>query len=256
MRSVPFLVLAGLLALALPLFPAASAHEGPTSCRVDTNNDVWSCEFICHAGDRIQLTARTTGPNPPAEWPRLHAKCGGVDFYCQSNQQCSGTSGYVQSDGVGSCFAETVHVAGSCSAITTEQSAIRSKHGAIVVEGVATPAVESRSVDTPPASRVCAQNGLVCVGPAAPQHVADTPAVDEGEAFTEDAGVRHERSDPKTPTVTQGPVGPLVVAGEPVPVVVCDRPCIVPTGVEGGFAFFAHVQVFYGDQVLADVVLP
>lgn len=245
-----------LLVLAVPLAPPAAAHEGPASCDRSDDPGYWSCSFVCHAGDRIQLAARTSGPNPAQEWPRLRAQCGGIDIFCQSNRGCSASSDYVKYDGVGRCFAETVYVNGTCSSVTTERSPLYAQHGTVHVPAQATPGVESESVDTPRANRVCAQNGLVCVGPAEAQHVADTPAVEESEPLTPPVAVRHEREQPVSLQPTTLPVERTVVAEGPVPVVVCDAGCkfVLPASVTGGASL--AIEVFVGGERVAQAALP
>ena len=249
MTSIRAIILSGLLfAAGLAVLVPAAAHQGPTSCG-DDDPHYWECTFICHAGDRIRVHAVTTGPNPSQEWPRVRAICGGVDFYCQSNMRCEGISAEVRYDDVGRCFAETVYADGGCESTPSGTGFPQRGHGSVGVASTSTPEVESASIVMPGRPRICQLGGILCIGPIQDTPVLTTPGVD-AMRITPDVLIAYERHV-EAPRLTTQTIGPIDATGDPVPITVCDTPCVLPSGVDGGSAQ-AGVVVSADGEVLLD----
>lgn len=117
------------------------------------------------------------------------------------------------------------------------------------VPATSSPDVPARDVGTPPVDRVCAPNGVVCVGPVAPVPVGTVPGV--GPILivpASNVAVAVEEIGVDEPGVETTSVGPVQVTPDPVPVTVCDTPCPVPSGVSGGPRVRATVVVHVGAE--------
>jgi hypothetical protein len=250
MKTPLFVTLALLMTAAY--VPTGAASHGPTSCTVDYPSGVTSCTFYCHKGDVLSVDAQTTATG--AQYPRLRATCGGVSVYCQAGGACQATStSQVSSTGVGSCVAETINVHGTCSSIATPQSAVygvvEAREFSAGTPAVSSPSVSDQDVYTPAVGYTCAPGGIVCVGPIAPMFVAHVEGV-PSLVLVPASGVAVAYQYPvvTTPTLQSTSVGPVVVLGPPVPVVLCASTCAVPSGVNGGVDTEVTLTVYIGDE--------
>lgn len=225
-----------------------------SACGADAP-DYWRCGFTCTAGEQLHLDARTTGLHPSQEWPRLSAACGGVTIHCQANQACRASSQAVLYNDTGICLAETVKVDGVCTSalVAPPPRPPREKIGAGVPPTGVGP-FSPMEISTPEILRQCPLGGVVCVGPIQERHVADTPGTPPVRA--PGAAVWIDPAGTSLPRVDASPFGP-VTTPTPVPITVCDRPCLVPSGTEGELVVAVGVDVWVGDEKTHhDVVLP
>lgn len=221
----------------------APEPEG-SSCGADSP-DYWVCGFTCTAGERLHVSAVTTGPNPSSEWPRLHAACGGVDVYCQNNQACEASSATVLYNDTGVCRAETVHVSGTCaSAQAPPPPPPPRRKVAAAIPSLGVGPIGPQTVSTPSIGQLCAPAGLVCAGPVERREVATTPTTPD--ARTPKGRVEVDYTDVRAPQVEWTTVDP-VHAPTPVPLTVCAFGCPVPAGVSDPVLGF-DVHVSYGEH--------
>ena len=243
MRSSIALPVALLLAVFLP-FPAATATHGPYSCTTiaSATEPYVYCTFTCHVGDYLIVSGEAVhGPET-----LVSASCGGAEVQCQDVATCAAvSSGPATSSGIGTCYSAWGS-RGTCTADLVPP---------VAGGPVATPERESGSIETPPIPQVCLPFSLLCVGPAGPIHVADTPPMDSVEivpAWTIDVDLVLQ--DPQA-DVEYIPVGPIVVISQPVPVVVCAQTCQVPQPDASGTPYLA-VTVTLGSESETYVILP
>lgn len=208
--------------------------------------DYWTCGFTCTEGETLFVSAVTTGPNPGSEWPRLHAACGGVAVYCQSNGMCEGSSDVVLYNDTGVCRAETVYVNGTCSSGATPPPPPRRREKISVgAPAHDTGPIGPYALGTPRINTVCIMLGIVCVGPVDAIPLGTTPA--HPGVATPGARVTLDYTDTQAPDVRYERVGPIALP-TPVPVVVCAFGCYAPGGVTPGPWVDLGVIVVVGDE--------
>lgn len=222
--------------------------ESEGSSCTEHSPDYWTCGFTCTAGERLHVSATTTGPNPSSEWPRLHAACGGVDILCQSNARCEASGGTVLYNDTGVCRAETVYVSGTCSsgAQPPPPPPPRRRVGTSIPTAGVGP-MAPIPLWTPGIGTLCAPSGLVCAGPVERREVGSTPGTPP--VRTPSGRVDVDYTDTRTPGVATTHVDP-VVAPTPVPITVCAFGCDVPSGTSGPLVVAANVTVVLGNETV------
>ena len=238
------------------LAPTAAADHGPTTCTIQTyspwdTTDV-DCTFACHKGDYLTYSGSASNPIG-LDIVDLTITCGGISIRCFQGSPCSGNSlpRLVEYDDVGTCVIGTAYTTGTCTSVPTPLSAgyalSESRSFGASVPALGVPYVPPTPVGTPGLPQVCTPANIVCVGPVAPITVLTTPPVGP-IPLTEETGASVSFEDPviTPPGVGSETIGPIIVSGDPVPVVLCASTCVVPFPEGGGVDTTVTVTVYYG----------
>ncbi|MEA3201189.1 MAG: hypothetical protein QOE90_2617 [Thermoplasmata archaeon] len=222
------------VALTLALVPLSvvptAAASSPSSCSF--SGDYGSCAFSCTPGSVIVVTAF----DPQAgHFPRTHATCGGVSFYCQASEACAGEGGPTPGGGEGLCYSETISNRGSCATLPPDAGAPPHLPGTDVdqtvpAQGVSrsvgplsTPTVPSESVPVPAVDAPATCTVSVCTAATSipSENLGSTPDVPaQSTPNVSQCDPTHtlcaiQGPIPLTPEVP--PQGPITTPGETVP---------------------------------------
>ena len=215
MRSSITLI-AMLLLTALASTPNASATHGPSSCTTtaDASAPYVFCTVSCHLGDYLVVSAQ----GAPGTEVNIYVDCGGATAGCGGIGTCTAISAEAaRYDDLGTCTNWGRH-AGTCEADILPP---------ISGGSLSSPSHQGGTLSTPPLE-ACLPADLLCVGPTDPVPLAEVPPVESIElvpAWGVDAD--YTRRDTQ-PTIGETPIGPIVVTGPPVPIVICASTCDVP----------------------------